>query len=87
MADETKRRCVNCGSERLAGWGRVADTGPNDHYVAIDRKPEAMLFGNPINVVIRALLCGSCGYVALFADKPEQMYEQFVAAFPDQRRD
>lgn len=76
--NEPMRRCVNCGSEKLAGWGRLLDGA---YSVVINRKPGALLFTDPIVARLHALVCGACGYTALFAEKPEELWERYVEAF------
>jgi len=70
-------RCPKCGSTDL-----IADASPLDQSeldatremrVATYRKPEALVFKGQQTSNLSAWVCGGCGYVEFYADKPDAL--------------
>jgi len=92
MSGDGAQRCLNCGSARLVRGVSLEDSafgGGNAriHAISFATRPQALIFTEKVHAEITGVVCGSCGFVALFASNPEQLYEQYAAAFPDQRRE
>jgi predicted nucleic-acid-binding Zn-ribbon protein len=72
------RVCPVCGAETIIPDVRIRDTGQGARAyttVEVERFPDALLFKEPVIRRLRARICGSCGYTALFADHPQDLYE------------
>jgi hypothetical protein len=86
---ETAQRCLNCGSARLIRGVSLEDSAMSGgnakiHAISFATRPEALIFTEKVYGDVTGVVCGSCGYIAFFASNPEELYEQYVAAFPDQ---
>jgi hypothetical protein len=74
--------CALCGSSHIIPAVRLEDDhehgwAAREHAVYIATKPEAVLFQGIVSSRIRAFICGACGYTALFADEPEQLWQAY----------
>jgi hypothetical protein len=92
MSGEVAQQCLNCGSEKLVRGISLEDSafgGGNAriHAISLATRPQALIFTEKVYADITGVVCGACGYIAFFASNPEELYAQYVAAFPDQRRE
>lgn len=78
--------CALCGSSDLIRNVRVHDDGTGwgysarEHYVTIERKPQAVLFNDAVSSKLLATICGSCGYTVFFVDNPHELYSAYQQA-------
>ena len=76
--------CGRCGSSKIIPRARAIDLG--DHAivgslrVAVERDPDALFFKGEERVDTYARICGECGFVELFAEDPQALYEAYVTA-------
>lgn len=76
-------RCLNCESTSIIPDLRLEDAGPYpsaEHQVRVNRAPGALIFRNPLQVHLRAFVCGDCGYTALFVENPADLYAAYLDA-------
>lgn len=69
-------RCLNCQSQNIIPDLALQDAGAypsGSHKVAIEQSGAARIFGKKgSSSLLRAFVCGDCGYTALFAQEPTQ---------------
>ena len=72
-------QCPKCQSTDVIEDVRVVDYG--DHHavrdlrVTVFRKPAALVFKGTVYSDVKARVCGSCGYLELFAVDPAALLE------------
>ena len=74
--------CVKCSSRKIVAGIRVVDRdqgSKNDLTAEIYKNPDALFFKGATTVLLRALICGDCGYTELYAIDPESLYSDYVA--------
>lgn len=81
-----QKKCAACGSERIIPMAPIrnrADAALSNRGVingeptiTINTKPGA-IFGGVVYGRIHAWVCGDCGYMPLFADNPQELYEAY----------
>jgi hypothetical protein len=71
--------CAKCGSEDSIDGVRILDRGPygeeNDLSAIADENPGALLFKGRVATPITSRICGSCGYIELYAVDPGALLE------------
>ena len=71
--------CPKCQSTDVIDDVRVVDHG--DHHAVRDltvtlfRNPSALMFKGTVHSDVKARVCGSCGYLELFAANPAALLE------------
>jgi hypothetical protein len=81
-------KCVKCGLEVIQR-ARVADyseRGEQHLKVRVDADPAAIMFKQATRSEVRAYICGSCGFIELYAEKPEELYRASQAAMAKSSR-
>lgn len=74
-------QCLKCGSNEIIADAKALDNcygGPPDMSVATFRKPDAIMFKGQTISTLSAWVCGDCGYVELYADKPGLIKRAFA---------
>ena len=75
-------RCLKCGSGAMIPGVRVVDRGDGDvrktTEVGLATKPDAVLFKGEVRVETRAVVCGDCGFVELYATDPAALWDAHV---------
>lgn len=75
-------KCAKCGLEVIQR-AMVVDyskRGEQHLNVRVDADPEAIMFKQAARSEVRAYICGSCGYIELYAEKPEELYRASQSA-------
>lgn len=54
--------------------------GERELQVRVDADPTAMMFKKSVRSPVHAWICGQCGYVEMYADKPGELYKAFTEA-------
>jgi len=75
--------CVRCGSSKIIPRARVIDVGDRTSLVgtlrvAVARNPDAAFFKGEEKIDTYARVCGECGFVELFAEDPNALYEAYL---------
>jgi hypothetical protein len=70
-------KCERCGSRELIDDVRMIDRGSydddNDLSVKVYTKPGAWLFKGEVSSDLTGRVCGSCGFVELYATNPRAL--------------
>lgn len=70
-------QCVKCGSRDVIADAKVIDNADysqqRDLSVATFRAPTAWIFKGQQTSTVSAWVCGSCGFIELYADAPESL--------------
>jgi hypothetical protein len=74
-------RCPKCQSAKIIPQVRIIDRGDysaaGDLTVQVYENPDAMLFKYTHHGVLRAWICGGCGYVETYVDNPGELYSAY----------
>ena len=57
-----------------------ADSGGQRIVVGLDRHPKGGPLGRTASTQVHARVCGSCGFVELYANQPAELYEVYCQA-------
>lgn len=76
------KTCAACGSNKLIPGASVEDEQTTryaaaEHVIRIGANPNALLFNRITESKIKAYICGECGYIAFFAEKPHDLHEAY----------
>lgn len=72
-------RCPKCASNHMADGAYVADAKGPRVVVGVDRHPDRGALPQPMSTRIHASVCGSCGFVELYADQPAELWAAYEA--------
>lgn len=75
------QKCHICQSDKIIPEVRIMDQGQysdNKLKVGIDTKPQAILLKGWVQAEVRAWICGDCGHVELYVDKPQDLYKAYL---------
>ena len=70
--------CAKCSSSRLIDGVRILDSGQasrGDLTAAVYKKPAALIFKGEVTSKLVGRVCGSCGYVELYAEDPAALLD------------
>jgi len=73
-------RCAKCTSGHMIDAAYVADAQGPRVVVGVDCHPECGALERAVSTQIHACVCGSCGYVELYANKPAELYDMYRRA-------
>lgn len=73
-------RCPKCASRSMVDGAWVAPAQGTRVVVGVDRHPDRGPLPRPMSTRVHASVCGQCGYVELYANKPGELYEAYHAA-------
>jgi predicted nucleic-acid-binding Zn-ribbon protein len=77
-------RCPKCTSDHMIDAAYVADSHGPRVVVGVDRHPDHGALERAVSTQIHACVCGACGFVELYANKPVELYDMYRRA---ERRD
>jgi len=73
--------CAKCHSVKIIPDAMVidrADYSVEDEFsVAVDEKPDALMFKQRIRSDVSATVCGDCGFTEFFAKEPQKLYSAY----------
>ncbi|HIN51740.1 MAG: hypothetical protein MK486_01760 [Gemmatimonadetes bacterium] len=72
--------CSKCASDQMMDGAYFADPGGQRVVVGIDRHPHVGPLARSASTQVHARLCGSCGFVELYANQPAELYEAYCNA-------
>ncbi|WP_420455263.1 hypothetical protein [Rubrivirga sp.] len=79
---EITPRCLKCGSDAMVPDVRVIDRGESDMRktaeLGLATKPGALLFKGEVRSETRALVCGDCGFVEVYAADPHRLWDAHI---------
>jgi predicted nucleic-acid-binding Zn-ribbon protein len=73
-------RCSKCTSNHMMDGAFFADSSDQRIVVGVDRHPDVGPLARSASTQVHASVCGSCGYVELYANQPTELYEVYCAA-------
>lgn len=73
-------RCPKCASSNMVDGAWVAPAQGTRIVVGIDRHPDRGPLPRPMSTQVHASVCGACGYVELYANKPAELWEAYHQA-------
>ncbi|HMS38934.1 MAG TPA: hypothetical protein PKE69_01820 [Pyrinomonadaceae bacterium] len=74
------KNCLKCNSDKIIPNAMVLDKGENSSgylQIAVDEKPDALIFKQRITSPVRVAICGNCGYLEFYSRQPELMYQAY----------
>jgi hypothetical protein len=69
--------CPKCNSTKIIPKVRMVDRG---EYNAVGDL--TVSFNNALEGVLRAWICGACGYVETYVDHPDELYDAYAKSAP-----
>lgn len=73
--------CAKCHSEKIIPDAMVIDrahySAEDEFSVAVDEKPDALMFKQRMRSDVAAIVCGDCGYIEFFAKEPQNLYAAY----------
>lgn len=72
--------CSKCASDQMMDGAFFADPSGQRVVVGIDRHPRHGPLARSASTQVHARLCGSCGFVELYANQPAELYEAYCEA-------
>lgn len=73
-------RCPKCASDHMMDGTHVSGAQGCRIVVGVDCHPDHGPLDRPMSTQIHACICGSCGFVELYANKPVELYEAYRRA-------
>ena len=73
-------RCPKCASDRVMDGAFAAGAQGARIVVGVARHPDHGPLDATVRTRVHASVCGSCGYVELWADRPDELWEVYHAA-------
>lgn len=73
-------RCAKCASPHMVDGAWVAPAQGTRVVVGVDRHPDRGPLRRPTSTQVHASVCGACGYVEFYANKPGELYEAYHQA-------
>lgn len=69
--------CPKCGSNEIIDNAQLADQHENihtaDQAVRLITRPNALIFKDPIVFKLQPSICGGCGYLESYVEKPDRL--------------
>ncbi len=69
--------CPKCGSSKIIDNAQLADKHDNIHAsdtaVRLVTRPNAIFFKDPIEFRLQPYICGGCGYLESYVEKPDRL--------------
>lgn len=73
-------RCPKCNSDHMMDGAYVAGADGPRVVVGVDRHPDRGPLLRSASTRVHASICGSCGFVELWANKPAELYDAYSQA-------
>lgn len=73
-------RCPKCASNQVMDGAFVADAQGPRVVVGVSRHPDHGALETTVSTQVHASVCGSCGYVELWANRPGELWDVYHAA-------
>jgi predicted nucleic-acid-binding Zn-ribbon protein len=73
-------RCPKCASDHMMDGAYVAASHGTRVVVGVAEHPDHGRLGRPVSTQVHACVCGSCGFVELYANKPLELYDSYRKA-------
>lgn len=73
-------RCPKCASDRVMDGAYVADAQGPRVVVGVEQHPDRGPLERDVSTGVHASVCGSCGYVELWANRPDELFDMYHRA-------
>ncbi len=73
-------RCPKCASDHIMVGAYIADSQGSRIVVGIDRHPDHGPVQRAVSTQVHACVCGSCGFVELYANRPKELHDMYLRA-------
>ena len=70
-------RCSKCNSDHMIDGAYVADAQGPRVVVGVERHPDKGRLTHVVSTQIHASLCGSCGFIEFYANRPGELYDAY----------
>jgi hypothetical protein len=74
--------CAKCKSPKVIPRARIIDRADynlnTDLTIHVYENPEALIFKGASEGILRAQICGECGYVETYVENPEELYAAYL---------
>ncbi|HSG09325.1 MAG TPA: hypothetical protein VLA36_13270 [Longimicrobiales bacterium] len=70
-------RCTKCNSDQMMDGAYLADAQGPRIVVGVEYHPDKGRLTHMVSTQVRASVCGSCGFVELYANRPSELYEAY----------
>ena len=73
--------CLKCGSDAMIPDVRVieqTEDGRAATELGLATKPDAVVFKGEVRVQTRAVVCGDCGFIELYAADPAELWDAHI---------
>ncbi|NJD19586.1 MAG: hypothetical protein FIA95_09945 [Gemmatimonadetes bacterium] len=67
-------RCPKCNSDRMIDGAYVAGAQAPRLVVGVEHHPEKGRLTRVVSTQVHASVCGSCGFVELWANRPDELW-------------
>lgn len=82
-------QCPRCESRKIIPSVRIIDRGDHNMHtnltVQVDENPDAIFFKYSLHGVLKAWICGGCGYVETYVDNPAELYATYQQSIAKDR--
>lgn len=73
-------RCTKCNSDQMIDGAFVAGAQGPRVVVGVEHHPDKGRLTHVASTQIHASICGSCGYVELYANRPDELNAAYQSA-------
>lgn len=70
-------RCTKCNSDRMVDGAYIAGAQGPRIVVGVEQHPDKGRLTRVVSTGVHASVCGSCGYVELWANRPDEIWEAY----------
>lgn len=70
-------RCAKCNSDQMIDGAYIADADGSRIIAGVERHPDKGRLTRSVSTQVHVSVCGSCGYVELWANQPAELYEAY----------
>ncbi len=71
-------RCHRCNSDKMMDGVYIVDAQGVRVVVSAERQPDPGGVSHPVSTLVHACVCGSCGFVELWANRPNELWEAYL---------
>lgn len=75
-----RKHCPKCHQNTIIPNARVSDSpigNGSQHWLLVPENPNALIFKNLVPSIVRAWICGTCGYTELYAEEPALLWDTY----------
>jgi len=73
-------KCQKCSSSKIIADVQIFDQGQNSDgslKIVIHQNPDALFFKGSHTWVLKAWICGDCGYTEMYLENPQELYSKY----------